>query len=130
MTNFTTINFNRNDMIRLIKIFQYILFFFIPVAIATVSCSSVSENYEQKFDARLRKLANEGKSSRIISCTIQLNRDYDKKIQEKFAEAGVKVLTNLVTIVTAEASIDAIKKVASYDFVVFIEADKEIYPLQ
>ncbi len=92
-------------------------------------CKSTSNNYEYKFDARLRQLMSEKDSNQVISCTIQLTRNYDSEIQEKLEKDGVKILTNLVTIITAQANITVLRKIAAYDFIKFIEADKEIYQM-
>lgn len=107
-----------------IKIYGFILIMMIS------ACSSVPNNYEHKFDAKLRQLISEKDDNHIINFTIQLTRNYDRGIEEKLDSAGVKVMTNLVTIITAQASIGTIKKIAAYDFIKFIEADKEIYPME
>lgn len=106
------------------KIYGFILIMLIS------ACSSVPNNYEHKFDARLRQLISEKDDNHIINFTMQLTRNYDNEIEKKLESAGVKVLTNLITIVTAEANVGTIKKIAAYDFIKFIEADKEIYPME
>jgi hypothetical protein len=87
---------------------------------------------EAKFDTPLRMKLREVKQTNVdapLKCLVKLNSSFDEKIKEMFKETGISVLTVLKEIITIEGPPDAIRQIASYDFVHSISLSQTRYPL-
>lgn len=88
---------------------------------------------EAKFDAPLRMKLNEVKQAKVdapLKCLVKLNGSFDEKKKKMFNETGINVLTVLTEIITIEGQPDAIRQIATYDFVHSISLSQTRYPLE
>jgi hypothetical protein len=91
----------------------------------------IDEKAEAKFDAPLRMKLNELKQVKVaapLKCLVKLNGSFDEKKNKMLDETGIDVLTVLNEIITIEGQPDAIRRVATYDFVHSISLSQTRYP--
>ena len=97
-------------------------------------CSSKSKkdsNLEAKFDAPLRFKLRDVKQTKVdehLKCLVKLNGSYDEKKKKMLTETGIIVLTVLKEIITIEGQPDAIRQIATYDFVQSISLSQTRFP--
>jgi hypothetical protein len=106
---------------------------FISIQTGCSSKSMKDSKAEAKFDAPLRMKFREIKQAKVdapLKCLVKLNGSFDEKKKEILKEAGISVLTVLKEIITIEGQPDAIRQVASYDFVHSISLSQTRYPLK
>lgn len=95
----------------------------ILIFIFQFGCSSNSMNESisnNKMDSSLKIKIEELKKSNdnsSIKCFVKLIEVIDEYKKSKIKLSGAKILTELKTILTIEGNSEAIKKVASFDFV-------------
>ncbi len=88
---------------------------------------------EAKFDAPLRMKLSEVKQAKVdapLTCLVKLNGSLDEKKRKMLKEAGINVVTVIKTIATIEGRPDAIRQIATYDFVHSISLSQTRYPLE
>ena len=106
---------------------------FISIQTGCSSKPMKDKKAEAKFDAPLRMKLSEVKQTKVdapLTCLVKLNSSLDEKKRKMLKEAGINVVTVIKKIATIEGQPDAIRQIATYDFVHSISLSQTRYPLE
>ncbi|ROL58891.1 hypothetical protein D9V87_07475 [Bacteroidetes/Chlorobi group bacterium MS-B_bin-24] len=80
----------------------------------------IEKNYYEKFDAKLKLMMKDpqySKTGQPIRCVIEMYKNMDYILKDKFENVGLKVVTTAGNIIIVEGSVESLYKASRFDFV-------------
>lgn len=107
-----------------------IYFFGLTLIFFLASCvkKEIGKVFEEKYDPRLKAVLNDPnyyRSNEPIRCIIEMYKNIDFILKDKFENVGLKVITTAGNIIEVEGTAESIRKAARYDFVYRISLPTE-----
>lgn len=80
----------------------------------------IGKSHYEKFDAKLKLLMKDpeySKTGKPIRCVVEMYKNMDFILKDKFENVGLQVITTAGNIIIVEGSVESLHKAARFDFV-------------